>query len=71
VIVAIDSEALGEPTSFTLRSEGSDYEIFIDPGRDYQFPLAHLNEHLQLSLPVRCDLEPRDGKLYARTIEDA
>ncbi|HVL65220.1 MAG TPA: hypothetical protein VM573_08650 [Actinomycetota bacterium] len=70
VILDIESESLGEVESFTLKDGDRTFEIFIDPEVDYGFPLSHLNEHMVSSEPVRCELEERDGKLYAQTIED-
>lgn len=71
VIVEIDSEGLGEVTSFTLKDGDDTYEIFIAEEVDYGFPLGHLQEHLSSNEPVAVDLEERDDdKLYALTIED-
>ncbi len=69
-IVAIDGEG-SEIRSFTLASEGEEYEIFVAPEVDYGFDLAHLHEHETAGDPVRCRLEERDDRLYALTIEDA
>ncbi len=70
VIVAIDGEG-SEVTAFTLEAGLEEYEIRIADDVDYGFDLAHLHEHLRDAAPVRCDLEERDGELYALTIEDA
>jgi hypothetical protein len=70
LIVALDGEA-GEITSFTLEAGLEEYEIRIAPDVDYGFDLAHLREHQRDALPVRCELEEREGDLYALTIEDA
>ncbi len=69
-IVAIDGEG-SEIRSFTLASEGEEYEILIAPDVDYGFDLAHLHEHEAAGDPVHCRLEERDGDLYALSIEDA
>lgn len=71
VILTIDSEGLGQISSFELKEGDETYEIFIDPEVDYGFNLGHLNEHLSTGQPVRVDLESREGKLYAQSIIDA
>jgi hypothetical protein len=71
VIVAIDSERLGEVDSFDVKDGDTITTLYIDPDIEYPFPLGHLHEHLETAQPVKCDVEFLDGKLYARTIEDA
>lgn len=71
VVDITEGEGFGAIESFELRANGENYEIRIDPERDYDFPLAHLNDHLQGADPVRVVLEERDGYLFAVTIEDA
>jgi hypothetical protein len=56
--------------SFTLRSDGEEYEIRIARDVDYGFELSHLREHESSSWPVRCTLERRQGALYALAIDD-
>lgn len=71
VLLDIESEGIGEVTSFTLKEGDDTYEIFIAEDVDYGFDLGHLNEHLTAGDPVRVPLEVRDGKLYAMSIDDA
>ncbi|HEX2056891.1 MAG TPA: hypothetical protein VHI71_00840 [Actinomycetota bacterium] len=71
VLLDVESEGVGEVTSFKLKEDDETYEIFIDENVDYGFNLGHLNEHLTTGDPVRVPLEERDGKLYAQAIEDA
>ena len=71
VLLDVQSEGIGEVTSFTLKEGDETYEIFIADGVDYGFGLGHLNEHLTAGDPVRVPVEVRDGKLYALSIEDA
>ena len=71
VIVAIDAEALGEVTSFDVKDGDVIHTLYVDPEIEYPFPLGHLHEHLETAQPVRCKVESRDGKLFARTIDDA
>lgn len=71
VVVAVESERLGDVRSFEVRSGGRNYDIFIDPNARYGFPPAHLSEHLTSGEPVRVGLRKRDGRLYATSIEDA
>ena len=70
VLLDIESEGLGEVTSFTLKDGDETYEIFIDENVDYGFDLGHLNEHMTAGDPVKVPLEERDGKLYAQSIDD-
>lgn len=70
-VVAVESEGLGKVTSFQVQSEGTRYDIYIADDVDYGFPLDHLNEHRATADPVVVEVEERDGKLYALSIEDA
>jgi hypothetical protein len=72
VILEVESESLGDVTSFTLKEGDTEYEIFIADDVEYGFALSHLQEHLTSADPVAVDLELReDDRLYALTIEDA
>ena len=71
VIVDIEAERLGDVTSFDLKDGDTIYELFVDTEIEYGFPLGHLHEHLQTAEPVHCEIEERNGRLYAQTIEDA
>lgn len=71
VLLDVESEGVGEVTSFTLKEGDDTYEIFIAEDVDYGFNLGHLSEHLTTGDPVRVPLEVRDGKLYALSIDDA
>lgn len=69
VITEIESPAFGEVEYFMLRQGGETYQIYIADDVDYGLPLSHLHEHLGTD-PVSSELEERDGKFYALTIED-
>lgn len=71
VLIDIVSSEIDDIQSFTLKDGDMQYDIFIAEDVEYGFPLGHLQEHLQMADPVTVDLEQRDGKLYALTIEDA
>ena len=71
VLLDIESEGLGEVTSFVLKDGDDRYEIFIAADVEYGFDLGHLNEHLTSGDPVRVPLEVRGDKLYAVSIDDA
>jgi hypothetical protein len=71
VIVAIDAEELGDVNSFDVKDGDTITTLYVDPEIEYGFPLGHLHQHLQTADPVKCDVQFRDGKLYAQTIEDA
>jgi hypothetical protein len=70
-VTSVDSESLGEVTSFEVTQKGEVYVVLIDPEIDYGFALSHLNEHLASGDPVRVGLDERNGKLYATEIVDA
>jgi hypothetical protein len=70
-VTSIDSESLGEVTSFEVTQKGEVYVVLIDPEIDYGFALSHLNEHLASGDPVRVGLDERNGELYATGIADA
>ena len=74
VLTGLITDVEGEGSdvrAFTLDVGGRSYEIRIAPDVDYGFDLAHLREHQRDSLPVRVELEERDGVLYALRIDDA
>lgn len=70
-ITEIDSESLGDVTSFEVTQKGEVFVVLIDPEINYGFALSHLNEHLASGDPVRVGLDERDGDLYATEIADA
>jgi hypothetical protein len=57
--------------SFVLKDGDERYKIFISSKVDYGFPLAHLNAHRASGEPVKVDIEERNGRPVALTIEDA
>ncbi|MBA2726101.1 MAG: hypothetical protein H0U53_08935 [Actinobacteria bacterium] len=71
VLIDIDSVTLDEIDGFTLKAGAEQYEVLIADDVDYEFPLGHLHEHLEGSLPVSVTVETRDGELYALSIDDA
>jgi hypothetical protein len=71
VVLDVQSRTLTDVRAFTLRSEGQECEILIDPDRDYGFALPHLNEHKISADPVTVTVEVRDDELVARSIEDS
>lgn len=71
VILDIDSVALAEVNGFTLKAGDERYQVLIADDIDYDFPLGHLHEHLEGSLPVAVQIENRGGDLYALSIDDA
>jgi hypothetical protein len=71
VVLDVESRTITDVRAFTMRSEGEECEILIDPDRDYGFALPHLNEHRVSADPVTVKAEVRDGELVALSIEDA
>ena len=70
-VTKVDSESLGDVTSFEVTEQGEVYVVFIDPEVNYGFALSHINEHLASGDPVRVGLDEREGQLYATEIVDA
>ena len=70
-VTKVDSESLGDVTSFEVTEQGEVFVVFIDPEVNYGFALSHINEHLASGDPVRVGLDEQDGKLYATEIVDA
>ncbi len=56
--------------SFTIQSGSEQIELFVADDVDYGFDLRHLDLHRRDGLPIRCEVERRDGRLYALTIVD-
>ena len=71
VVIDIESEAIDDIQSFSLKDGDVVYDVYIADDVEYGFPLGHLQEHVQSADPVAVDLEQRGDKLYALTIEDA
>lgn len=71
VVVKVDSQGLGEVTSFELRSKGTVHEIFINPRVVYGFNPDHLSGHLASGDPVRVEVREEEGKLVATAMDDA
>lgn len=71
VVVDIESAGIGDIRGFKLKDGANTYDVVIDPDTEYEFNLGHLQEHLSGSVPIKVELEERDGVLYAETIEDA
>jgi hypothetical protein len=71
VVIEVESRTLTDVRSFTLRSEGEECEILIDPDREYGFALPHLNEHKVSADPVRVEVEVRGEELVALSIDDS
>ncbi|MGH2754688.1 MAG: hypothetical protein ACRDLB_09650 [Actinomycetota bacterium] len=71
VVIDIESSSLTEIESFTLKDLDKTYEIYIDPGRTYDFPLPHLSAHRAGADPVAVEVEERNGRLVALEISDA
>ena len=71
MIVSLEHDA-GTLRSFTVRAaDGETHELFVADDVAYGFDLNHLRQHRAEGAPVRCDVEERDGRLVALTIEDA
>jgi hypothetical protein len=73
VIVAVDSQGLGDVRGFTLRRSGGEELGFslaaLENG--IQFPPGHLAEHLADAVPVRVWYRESGGERLALWLEDA
>ena len=70
IVLDVESRSLTDVRAFTMRSQGEECEILIDPDRKYGFPLPHLNDHKVAADPVLVEVEERDGELVALSIDD-
>jgi hypothetical protein len=73
-VIAVDAASLTKVNSFTLKAGDDRHEIFIDPKVDYSssgFVPQHLREHVISGIRVRVEVERREGRLYAQSMEDA
>jgi hypothetical protein len=73
-VIAVDAASLTKVNSFTLKAGDDRHDILIDPEVDYSssgFVPQHLREHVISGIRVRVEVERRDGRLYARSMEDA
>ncbi len=71
VVVDVTSQGLGKVTGFVIKDGGRTYDIAIDRGVEYSFPLDHLNGHRVSGAPVQVRLERRGRRLVALAIDDA
>jgi hypothetical protein len=71
VVTDVNASNITDVESFTIRSEGETFEIFVDPDAAYDFPPSHLSEHLLSGEPVAAEVEDRGGRLFALTLRDA
>jgi hypothetical protein len=73
VVVAVDSQGLGDVRGFTLRRSGGEELGFslaaLENGT--QFPPGHLAEHLADAAPVRVWYRESGGERLALWLEDA
>jgi hypothetical protein len=71
IVLDVESRTLTDVRAFTLRSQGEECEIIVDPDRQYGFALPHLNEHKISADPVKVEVEVRDDELVALSIDDS
>ena len=60
----------GEPESFVLETDDGTLEVTLADDVDYGMDLQHLHEHMDGELPVKVELEERDGQAVALSIVD-
>jgi hypothetical protein len=73
IVVAVDSQGLGDVRGFTLRAAGGELLEF-DLGAyesDAEFPAGHLAEHQVTAMPVRVWYRDGGGARLAIRLEDA
>lgn len=70
IVTAVEGD-LVEVTSFRVVSSGSELEFLTVPGREYDFDLPHLREHMRTAEQVIVEWEIRDDLRYALEISDA
>lgn len=70
IITEIDFED-DRVVGFFVETRTGDWDVRIDPDRDYGFNLKHLEQHRARELPVDVPVEQRGDELYAIDILDA
>ena len=71
LIVEIEPEEGTTVEGFVVEeNDGDSFDIRIDQNLDYGFDLNHLREHMDGDLPVDVDIDQRDDRLIALSIED-
>lgn len=70
--IVIDVEgSLTNITQFTILAEGDDITFHPAQNGDYDFPLAHLREHMRTGQPVLVGWEREDdGEMVALSLAD-
>ena len=71
VVVEIESSGLSQVEQFTIQDEGRRVTILVDDDTEFVFAPSHLNEHRATGQPVAVEVERREGKLYALSVDDA
>jgi len=71
VLLDVDAESIDQVEGFILKVGDETYDVLIADDVEYEFPLGHLQEHLQDALPVTVEMENREGVLYALSVDDA
>ncbi len=71
VVVEIESSGLARVEQFTLQDEGRRITILVDDDTEFAFAPSHLNEHRARGEQVAVEVERREGKLYAVSVDDA
>lgn len=69
VVTGVDG-TLVDVESFTVLAEGSEITFFTIDDQEYEFPLAHLGEHIRTGEPVVVGWELRDQTRYAISLTD-
>jgi hypothetical protein len=71
VVIKVNTDGLGDISSFEVKNGPTVREFFIDDHAEYSFPVDHLSEHLASGQPVRVDYVSSSGELTATQIDDA
>lgn len=68
-VIKVDG-SLVDVTGFTILGGGVELDFVPIEGRSYDFPLAHLQEHLRTGEEVVVEWELRNDLRYALSIKD-
>lgn len=69
IVISVEGD-LSQITSFEVRADGETLSFEPAPNGDFDFPLAHLRDHLRTGDPVVVGYEVSDGRNLATSVAD-
>lgn len=69
IVISVEG-GLSQITSFEVRADGETLLLEPAPDGDFDFPLAHLRDHLRTGDPVVVGYEVSEGRNLATSVAD-